>query len=336
MKTNLTNWLCGLCAILLVAVLVFQFKQQGRLDALQREQETFASTASQQQQEQRDVAAKLAGQVTNLGGSLESRLSQNEQLTKGSAAAVAEAVQHQSAFFEGLRKDEHSQRETNFTEMRQQLDDLVSSGALFPNKSKAAAEAVALAKAAEQAGNMNLAKIYYLSAVNHAPSEFSILNGYARLVLRDPAATTEEFARLKSVLQISLYQISPRTMTNALALLSQVVGREEELLAAQTPKPVPVNWQERFEQFVVANALNASWADLRQLSKRWENLNEIAESLREEQPASDLFKQVENELELTQRVLAAARYATALDTIMKALGTLPDQPEKAVSLLQTA
>ena len=79
MKTNLTNWLCGLCAILLIAVLTFQFKQQGRLDAVQRWQETSASATSQQQQEQRDGAAKLANQVTNLGASMESRLTQSKQ-----------------------------------------------------------------------------------------------------------------------------------------------------------------------------------------------------------------------------------------------------------------
>ncbi|MDX2227521.1 MAG: hypothetical protein SFY92_10600 [Verrucomicrobiae bacterium] len=38
MKTNLTNWLCGLCAILLIAVLVIQLKQQSQLDALQQRQ----------------------------------------------------------------------------------------------------------------------------------------------------------------------------------------------------------------------------------------------------------------------------------------------------------
>ena len=92
MKTNLTNWLCGLSAVLLIAVLVFQFKQQGRLDALQRQQETFASAASQQQQEQRDAAAKLANQVTNLGVSLESRLAQNEQQSKESKRALSPMV----------------------------------------------------------------------------------------------------------------------------------------------------------------------------------------------------------------------------------------------------
>jgi len=97
MKTNLTNWLCGLCAILLIAVLIFQFKQQGRLDALQRQQESLSSALAQQQQQQRELAAGLANQVTNLGVNLESRLAQGEQQAKEKAAEIANAVQQQTA-----------------------------------------------------------------------------------------------------------------------------------------------------------------------------------------------------------------------------------------------
>ena len=97
MKTNLTNWLCGLCAILLIVVLVIQFKQQGRLDALQRQQESLSSAVSQQQQQQRNLTVGLAKQVTNLGVSLESRLAQGEQQAKEKAAEIANAVQQQTA-----------------------------------------------------------------------------------------------------------------------------------------------------------------------------------------------------------------------------------------------
>ena len=97
MKTNLTNWLCGLCAILLIAVLVFQFKQQGRLDALKQQQDVFASATSKQQQDERDAIATLANSVTNLGTSLESRLAKNEQQTKEKTAEIANTVQQQTA-----------------------------------------------------------------------------------------------------------------------------------------------------------------------------------------------------------------------------------------------
>jgi hypothetical protein len=314
MKTNLTTGLSALCAILLIVLLVLQAKQKTNLDTLRQEHQTFVTATEQRQQESHDAVAKLAGQVAMLGTNLESRFSLADQ----------------------QQKEQRAERETNFREMRRQLDDLVNSGALFPDKTKPALEAVALAKAAEQAGDTNLAKIYYLSAVNHSPSEFSMLNDYAELVFRDSSATTEDFDRLKSVLQISLYQIPPANITNALSLLNETMRREEQLLAAQTPKPVPVNWEERFEQLTNSNALENSWTNLNQISSRWDGLNEIVESLQEEQPDSDLTERVERELELTQRVLAAARLTSAMDTIMAALDTSSEQPEKAVSLLQTA
>ena len=286
------------CVILLVAVLILQNKQQSQIAALQNHQDAIDS---------------LVDRVAAFDKNLELHLAQNEQLKK-----------------------EQTESEKTFREMRQQFDNIVTSGGLFPNKSKPAGEAVALAVAAEKAGNMDLAKIYYLSAINHAPSEFSILNNYAELVFRDSAAKTDDFERLKSVLQISLYQIPPENIENAIALLGKTVSHEEQLLAAQTPESRPVNWQERFDQLTKSNTLDKSWTDLKQTSLRWDGLNEIVESLREDQPGAALTKSAEHELALTQRVLTAARLASVMDVIMGALNSSSEQPNKAVSLLQTA
>jgi hypothetical protein len=315
MKTNLTIGLSALCAILLIVLLVLQTKQKSELEMLRQEHQTFTTTTEQRQQESHDAVAKLAEHVATLGTNLESSISLADQ----------------------QQKEQRAERETSFREMRKQLEELVSSGALFPDKTQPAMEAVALAKAAEQAGDMNLAKIYYLSAVNHAPSEFSHLKNYADIVFRDPAAATEDFARLKSVLQISLYQIPPANVTNALALLSETEQRENQLIAGQTPKLAMVNWREQYDQIAKALPLDDTWSDLKRLAKRWESLNQIAESLREEPSQSNLLEQVESDAELTQSVLSASRLTQVMDTILQSLDTsVKQQPEKAVSQLQTA
>lgn len=313
-KSSLPTWLSGLCVLLLAAVLALQFKETARLKVLERQQADFGSV--------------LAG--------LPARLSDQAETLRKSSASMAELVGRQSVALEQMQKADQAHRESNFREMRRQLDDLVASGALFPNKSGPASEAVTLAEAAKQAGNLSLAKIYYLSAVNHAPSEFPVLDGYAQLVLRDPSVTSDELGRLKSVLQISLYQVPPGSITNALALMEQTARREEQLLAAQNPPPEPVNWSDRFQKLLATTPLSDAWNDLKKVSKRWEELNEITESLREEQPSSDLFRKAESELDLTQRVLAASRLASVMETIMAQMTSLKEQPEKAVSLLQTA
>jgi hypothetical protein len=79
MKTNLTNWLSALCAVLLIVLLVLQNKQKSQLETLQQAHEAFASVTEQRQQEVRDANAKLASQVTNLGASMEARLTQSKQ-----------------------------------------------------------------------------------------------------------------------------------------------------------------------------------------------------------------------------------------------------------------
>jgi hypothetical protein len=107
MKTNLINWLCGLCATLLFAVLGFQFKQQGRLDALQQQQESLSSALGQQRQQQRELAGGLANQFTNLGVGLESRLTQSEQQAREKAAEVANSIQQLTSALGQQRQEQH-------------------------------------------------------------------------------------------------------------------------------------------------------------------------------------------------------------------------------------
>ena len=82
MKTNLNNWLCGLCAILRIAVLVLQNKQLGRLDSSQNQQDTIE---------------KLAGQVAAFDKNLESRFLQSEQKNKELTAEIANTIQQQTS-----------------------------------------------------------------------------------------------------------------------------------------------------------------------------------------------------------------------------------------------
>lgn len=303
-KSNLSAGLSALCVLLLIALLVMQSKQKDQLQSLRQGQDRFVSDISQRSQDASNTLSNLASQI-------------------------------QSQVRDDLGRAQTA-RETNFGDMNKRLDDLVESGALFPNKSKPANEAIAFANAALAVGDTNLAKVYYLSAINHAPSEFPALSSYANIVLGDPSSTSDDFDRLKSILQISLYQIPPAAVTNVLALLNEATRRERELLADQSPKPAPVNWQERFEQLMASNTLTSSWTDLKQISKRWDALNDISESLHEEQPESELTKKVQSELDLTLRVLEATRLITALDTMITALTSCREQPEKAASLLQTA
>jgi hypothetical protein len=96
-KSNLTNWLAALCAILLIVVLVLQTKQKSQLETLRQEHKDSVTATEQRQQEIRDAVSKLADQVATAGTNLESRLMQDEQQAKEQMGNTMNAVQQNTA-----------------------------------------------------------------------------------------------------------------------------------------------------------------------------------------------------------------------------------------------
>jgi len=93
MKTNLTNWLSALCAILIIGVLVLQTKQKNQIETLRQN----LTATDQRQQETRDAVSKLADQVATVDTNLESRLTQDEQQAKDQMGNTMNAVQQNTA-----------------------------------------------------------------------------------------------------------------------------------------------------------------------------------------------------------------------------------------------
>lgn len=94
MKTNLTNSLSGLCAVLLIAVLAFQFKQQSRLDTLQRQQESLSSAVQQQtavvhRALGKVIPVELPDSITKKLGALEARIADQKSWPENSTEADA-------------------------------------------------------------------------------------------------------------------------------------------------------------------------------------------------------------------------------------------------------
>lgn len=92
MKTNLANWLSALCAILLIVLLVLQTKQKSQLETFRQDHQAFASATKQRQQEAHDAVSKLAGQVTNLGASMETWLTESKQQAEAFLIPLNRAV----------------------------------------------------------------------------------------------------------------------------------------------------------------------------------------------------------------------------------------------------
>ena len=134
-----------------------------------------------------------------------------------------------------------NQNHDSFQALRDKVDEIINTGALIQDHSLLAEEAFALAEEAMNTGDSSLASIYYLSSVNHAPSEFRFLKAYSESITRASDARPKDIARLRSVLQLSMYQVPPSNITDLISLLDKVDIREAELLSQQIPQPEPVS-----------------------------------------------------------------------------------------------
>ncbi len=100
------------------------------------------------------------------------------------------------------------------------------------DKAKQTQKALELAQKARADGQLDLAKIYYVSAISHSPDDVAILSAYADAVFASKPSA-EDVARLKSITQVAMYQISPEQIPKALAILAKTTPIE----AAQDSQP---------------------------------------------------------------------------------------------------
>lgn len=223
--------------------------------------------------------------------------------------------------------------------LRDQVDQAINNGALFQDRALLAAQAAAMADAARNS-DPRRAAVYYLSAVNHAPSELHYLEAYTELVMSIPDARPDDLARLRSVLQVSVYQVPPESIGKVLELVEQATQRESQLLAQQLPPAEAVDWSAKLTDLNVAGAI-ASWKDTKSLGDLRRQLHEIAAVLEEEQPGSELAKRAGSELDLVQRVsvasVLAARIGSMIESLQSALegGTTGGAHARTASLMQT-
>jgi len=270
-----------------------------------------------------------------------SELTQKLEAVQNSVVLMkTEYASAREAQFEALRDklDDAltTQNNASLQNLRNEVDDIINNGALFQDHTLLAEEALALAEKAKTSGDTKLAAIYYLSAINHAPSEYRFLQAYSDLVMATTDPQTEDIAQLRSVLQVSTYQVPPARIAELLSLLGEAEDREAAVLARQAPTPQSVDWKSQLDDLNTTKTIEESWADSEHIAGLVDTLADTVGSLREEQPDSELLHRAENELDLSRLVLRATLLASTLDTLMANLVASMNQPEKAVSLLQTA
>lgn len=198
-------------------------------------------------------------------------------------------------------------------------------------------DGVRLAREAKAKGDTDLAALYYLNAINHAPADAVLLQEYGDFVLKDEKTATEKFRRLHSVLEVSIYQVDPESVAPLLALIKNVETRQNQLTDGVIAQPVKPNWQAQFDA-AMAVKYDDLWQDENKLGDHLEALTGLMESADElDAPEQSKIDEITKKLTEGKVILTATGVSKALEQVCFNLeASAESATEKALSIIQTA
>ncbi len=101
------------------------------------------------------------------------------------------------------------------------------------------------AKAQVQANKPDLARLYFLNAINHCPGDIKYLSGFVDFVNADQISDLDTVNQARSVVELALYQLPPQSLPPAIALLEALAAKGMELEMAEREKS-RVDWAAEF------------------------------------------------------------------------------------------
>lgn len=198
-------------------------------------------------------------------------------------------------------------------------------------------DGVRLARESKAKGDNDLAALYYLNAINHAPADAELLKEYGDFVLKDEKTATEKFRRLHSVLEVSIYQVDPESVASLLALIKNVQMRQNQFTDGPIAQPINPGWQTQLD-VAMAVKFDDLWQDEHKLSDHLEALAGLLDSAADsDAPDQSKIDQITKLLAVGKIILTASSVAKVLDqTCTNLEGAVESVPEKALSIIQTA
>ena len=331
-----------LCLILLGATFSALFPLQSRLLEIAKQLKNTKEQTESLEEQLRTGFAQRANALDQL--KVEGDKAIREQLAKANGEidealkpVIAKAKEPADAQAMIVRLAELQHAIQGAAERRySKIDALTEWSANVADKAKQTQKALELAQKARTDGQLDLAKIYYVSAISHSPDDASILSAYADAVFASKPSA-EDLARLRSITQVAMYQISPEQIPKALAILAKTTPGEVSQ-ASQPGKIVPKSdWVGKLRDLTRV-PLDMIFSDPAKLQARMDGLAEIADALTDQpSPNGDLEKQLTADFRKTEQTLAATKTTALLDQYLANLTASADKdPIKAVSIVQAA
>ena len=193
--------------------------------------------------------------------------------------------------------------------------------------------------------NVGLAKIFYLNAVNHDPENIEYLKKYVDLV-HSSQINLDELKRLRSVLEVVLYQVSAQNISQVLEFLQKNEVIQEDLLTKmENIKEEKVDWKKKILELKKKD-LSSICGDSNMMEQHILEWQELYTELSESSHTEDRYLADEAKMAL-EKILTIARvnkFCLYIDSCLEKLsseelkngGEIFLESEEAVSRIQAA
>lgn len=159
----------------------------------------------------------------------------------------------------------------------------------------------------EASKNPEQAKLLCLNAINHAPDNYSYIEGYVNLVMgMNEKLRVEDLNQARSVVEVALYQIPAEKISNALSLLNRITDKQDAIALVDKNKALAALQNDIKTGFDEAKSVQLAFKDgrisnLEALKNKIEKLQELRGAAPSSDKISDaeLLKAIDKELNAT-------------------------------------
>lgn len=204
-------------------------------------------------------------------------------------------------------------------------------------QAKSCDAAILQGRQAIKEGKTELAKIYFLNAVNHMPESMAAVQEYADTVLTKKNPGIDEIDQAISIVQLSLYQVPASEVQHAIQKLQTLQGARAKALESTKPLVPPSDWTTVAERIrtvdpnVVCNddaKLQAQIGDIRSM------LEHLTDAVTEDERKMYLW--AEKEMQRYTQIEAATRQVRYIDACLAKLEKADLASDYAVAIIQAA
>jgi hypothetical protein len=198
--------------------------------------------------------------------------------------------------------------------------------------SASAMQALEQGKLAMETGQDSLALTYFFNGVSHDPGNLELLNALAHIAIE--SEDRELMARAQSVLELSVYQVSPTDLPTALGLLANVQNKftGEETAAGRFDKS---QLGLEAQELMASNPPDKIWNDETKLLSATTNAEDLLTKLDVISPESQTTKRLREHIFTYRNIEEFKPHLNHVDNCLELLKRQADKENPSVTLAES-